>query len=336
MASEYRSSRPYSKLRGCQQAFGQTVLYVGDEEVAHNGSRQITEREFLNEKFQISFGKDKQSFDTLVSELNKAADAHGISHDEIEVMVIASSTWWKFSEKLWSRSLDEFAALEDPKVTLASRRDRKRSFNFPSRQLRIEACCSLSKTIEKRPLRPYRKGTWLAQSIHLIGTGQDFDGFEPKPLDAAARSKLGIDEYQKTQRFMHVEADPTDPAMTDEDFDLYVDEETLRDLEDNPRSPGTSLITRILGMDMARAIIYRASEAINDGPKSLADIQGSVFDRILDAKCRDDKGAVSQDAKEKLFANVKRSPEIFVALVEDKLGEEGFGRDLRELASGGG
>jgi hypothetical protein len=200
--------------------------------------------------------------------------------------------------------------------------------------LRIEVCCSLAKTIEKRPLRPFRKGTWLAKSVHAISTGQDFDGFEPKPLDAATRSELKIEEWPQTQRFMNVKADPTDPATTDTDFGLYVDEETLRHLEDNSRTLGTSVIQRILGMDMARAIIYRASESINDNKKSLGHIQNSVFDKILDAHCRDDKGAVSPDAKEKLFASVKKTPEIFVALVEDKLGEGGFGKDLRELTKG--
>jgi len=335
MASEHRSSRPYSHLRQCQQEFSQTVLHVGDEQVAHHGSRQVTEREFLNEKFEISFGEDKESLDNLVSELKKAVDAHGISHDEIEVMVVAYSTYWKISEKLFSMSLDEFAALDDPKVTLAGRHDRPHSFAFPSRKLRIEACCSLAKTIEKQPLRPFRKGTWLAQTVHQVGTGQDFDGFEPKPLDAAARSALGIEKYQKTQRFMDVTPDPTDPATTEHDFGLYVDEETLRLLEDNSRTFGSSLLQRILAMSMASAFIYRASEAINLESKSMGDIQNSVFDSVLDAFCRDDKGAVSEEAKEKLFANVKAAPEIFVALVEDKLGDDGFGRDIRDLVIGG-
>ena len=66
-----------------------------------------------------------------------------------------------------------------------------------------------------------------------------------------------------------------------------------------------------------------------------ATAQNSVFDSVLDAFCRDEKGAVSEDDKEKLFANVKATPEIFVALVEDKLGDDGFGRDLRELIGGG-
>jgi hypothetical protein len=250
-------------------------------------------------------------------------------------MVVAYSTYWKVSEKLFSMGLDEFAALDDPKVTLAGRNERPRSLAFPSRKLRIEACCSLAKTIEKRPLRPFRKGTWLAQTVHHVGTGQDFDGFEPKPLDAATRSALGIKKYQKTQRFMDVKPDPTDPATTEHDFGLYVDEETLRHLEENSRTSGSSLVQRILAMGMASALIYRASEFINQENKSMGDIQNSVFDSVLDAFCRDEKGAVSEDDKEKLFANVKATPEIFVALVEDKLGDDGFGRDLRELIGGG-
>ena len=91
---------------------------------------------------------------------------------------------------------------------------------------------------------------------------------------------------------------------------------------------------RILGMDMTRAIIYRASDVIYEDKKSMGDIKNSVFDKVLDAFSRDDKGAVDEDTKEKLFASVRATPEIFVACVEDTL-EAGFGRDIRELVSGG-
>jgi hypothetical protein len=334
MASEHRSSRPYSGLRNCQQAFQEAVLRVGEQEVAHGGALRVSATEFLNEKFQISFGEDKETFAILVSELETAAHAHGISNDDLEIVVIASSTYWKITEKLFSVSLGEFAGLNDPNVTLAGRHDRKRPFAFPSKTLKIEAGCLLSRTIEKRPLRPFRKGTWLTKANYAVNTGQDFEGFEPKPLDAPARRKLKIEKYEETQRFMDVEADPTDPDTTDEDFGLYVDELMLKSLEENPRTVGTTLMQRFLFMDMARAIIYRASDAIFQGEKSMGDIKNSVFDKVLDAFSRDDKGAVDENEKEKLFENVKNTPEIFVACVEDTL-QAGFGNDIRELVSGG-
>ena len=334
MASEQRASRPYSGLRKCQQAFQETVLSVGEREVAHGGALRVSVTEFLNERFQISFGEDRQSFATLVSELKTAADTHGISSDDLKIVVIASSTYWKITKELFSASLDEFTALDGPNVTLAGRHDRERPLTFTAKTLRIEAGCLLSKTIEKRPLRPFRKGTWLAKTRYAVNTGQDFEGFEPKPLDAPARRELDIGDYEETQRFMHVEADPTDPETTDEEFVLYVDELTLKSLEENPRTLGTSLMQRILFMDMARAIIYRASDVIYEDKKSMGDIKNSVFDKVLDAFSRDDKGAVDEDTKEKLFASVKATPEIFVACVEDTL-EAGFGRDIRELVSGG-
>ena len=334
MASEHRASRPYKGLRKCQQAFQEVVLRVGEREVAQGGALRVSSTEFLNEGFQISFGEDDEAFATLVSELKTAANTHEISTDDLEIVVIASSTYWKVAEKSFSASLDEFAAPDNRTVTLAGRHERARSFKLSSKTLRIEAGCLLTKTIEKRPLRPFRKGTWLTKVHFSVNTGQDFDGFEPKPLDAPARSRLGIDDYQATQRFMDVEADPTDPVTTDEDFGLYVDELTLKALEENPRTLGTSLVQRILGMDMARAIIYRASEAIEDDKKSLGDIKNSVFDKVLDAFCQDDKGVVDENVKERLFASVKTTPEIFVACVEDTL-EARFGQDIRDLASGG-
>ena len=333
MASEHRASRPYKGLRKCQQAFQEVVLRVGEREVAQGGALRVSSTEFLNERFQISFGEDDEAFATLVSELKTAANTHEISTDDLEIVVIASSTYWKVAEKLFSASLDEFAAPDNRTVTLAGRHERARSFNLSSKTLRVEAGCLLTKTIEKRPLRPFRKGTWLTKVHFSVNTGQDFDGFEPKPLNAPVRSRLGIDEYQETQRFMDVEADPTDAVTTDEDFGLYVDELTLKALEENPRTRGTSLLQRILGMDMARAIIYRASEAIEEDRKSLGDIKNSVFDKVLDAFSQDDKGVVDENLKEKLFEVVKANPEIFVARVEDTL-EADFGRDIRDLASG--
>ncbi|MDP7067731.1 MAG: hypothetical protein QF637_08925 [Acidimicrobiales bacterium] len=333
MASEHRASRPYSKLRKCQQAFQETVLRVGKEEVPPNGTLRLSTTDFMNQRFQIEFGEDDEAFITLISELKTAANTHEISTDDLEIVIIVSSSYWKVAEKLFSKGLDEFTASDNRTVTIAGRDERARSFNLFSKTLKIEVGCLLAKTIEKRPLRPFRKGTWLTKVHFSVNTGQDFDGFEPKPLDAPARSRLGIGEYEETQRFMHVEADPTDPVTTDDEFGLYVDELTLKALEESPRTSGTSLIQRILGMDMARAIIYRASQAIEEDEKSLGDIKNSVFDKVLDAFSQDDKGAVDEDLKEKLFAIVKADPEVFVARVEDTLDAD-FGRDIRDIASG--
>ena len=335
MSREERASRPYSGLRPSQQAFEHTVLQIGsDEVVANKGSVRVTEREFLNEPFAIRFGDDEESKNQMAEELTVAADCHGIDSDDLEIMVVAFSSYWKLTEKVLSLSLEEFSDLDDPKVTIATRRDRPRVLGFPSRQLRVEACCCLTRTIEKKPLRPHRRGTWLTKTTHKVGTGQDFAGFEPKRLDSAARERLQIPEYDLTQRYMDVLADPTDPATVEEDFGLYVDADLLNQLLDSSRTPGTSLIQRVLGMDIARAFIYRAAEAIKEGDKSLTDVQGSVFDMVLDAFSKDDNGVVSQDSKEKLFGNVRARPEIFVALVENTLGSSGFGKDLRDLAKG--
>lgn len=336
MASENRSSRPYSGLRLCQQAFEQTTLRIGSEEVVGDGgSTRVTNREFLNEPFAIHFGENQTTKAHMADELASAVDGHGIGHEDLEILAVAFSPYWKISEKVVSMTFAEFSDLDDPKVTFATRRQRPRVLGFPSSQLRIEVCCCLTRTIEKKPLRPFRKGTWLTKTTHKVGTGQDFTGFEPKRLDAEARTRLDIADYDQTQRFMDVRADPTDPATVEDDFGLYVDEVLLDQLVDSSRTPGTSLIQRILGMDIARAFIYRGAEAIKEQNKSLSDIQGSVFDSVLDAFSQDDNGAVSRDAKEKLFRNAVARPEIFVALVENTLETSHFGKDLRDLAKGG-
>ena len=225
--------------------------------------------------------------------------------------------------------------MKESRVRLASRNDRPRSVCFPSRQLRIEAYCRLSETIDKRPLRPFRAGTWLAKTVYKLSTDQDFTGFEPKKLDDAARREFGLEDSM-VQRYMDVAADPTDPVSSQEDFGLYVDEELLQHLLDNSRTSMTSVLQRLLGMDIARALIYRAASALKEEKKSLDDIQNSVFDKILDAFSRDEKGKVQREDKERLFDNVRTRPELFVAIVEDRLVQNTrLDKDLKELVEGG-
>lgn len=334
MAREERSSRPYKNLRPCQEAFEKTTLHVGDVVLEDGASTRLTEREFLNEPFVIKFGKTEEDFNELVLALKHAADVHKISHDQLKVMVVTYSTFWKISESLFCKGLDEFS-LSDSTVTVATRTKRDRSLGFPSSQLRIEAYCVLSETIDKQPLSPYRAGTWLTKTTYKLSTDQSFTGFQPRMLDDAARKKFGLEDSPMVQRYMDVEADPTDPASSEEDFGLYVDETLLQTLLDNSRTSGTSIIQRLLGMNIARALIYRAASALNEDTKSLDDIQSSIFDKVLDAFSRDKNGKVKREDKERLFDTVKKRPELFVAIVEDRLVENSkLDKDLIELVKG--
>ena len=337
--SERRTVRPYLGVSRCQEAFDRVVLRVGAEICENEASIRIQERAFRESEVSISFTDSNEDFPAFVKELKGTARELDLSESDLVLLAVATSPYRRLAEVVFSKSLSEMVQGR-PSETIAAIGDRPEAMSSVFHGFTLTVYLCLARTVQRRPLRPSRKGTWLARASFRVGTELGDSGFQIEPLTDVVRDRYGLEPG--VIRYVELE-DPTNPAINDEDVTLYVDEALLTQLAATPDTPGALVIQRQLGLDVATAIVYRASvELARHGEAApTPTLEGSILDRILERAARNDKGRVEPDRKEAFLEMVANRPQAFVAEIEswmspNRPGTRKLDRDMRDLVRGSG
>ena len=109
---------------------------------------------------------------------------------------------------------------------------------------------------------------------------------------------------------------PWNPSRTGTGFLLYVDADLLARLALAPMTSAAKAFQAQLFLDTMTALVYSASASMNESSEysSLADIEGSIYDRLLQRIA-----GQNRQLKEELYATTKTNPVRIVALVEGVL-----------------
>ena len=335
--SERRIVRPYLGVSGCQEAFDRVVLQVGTETCENEASIRTQERALRESEISIRFADSDENYLSFVEELARTARELDYTEADLVVLAVATSPFRRLAEVVFSRSLAEMARGR-PTATIAEVGNRPEALSAAFHGFTLSVNLCLSRTVPRRPLRPSRKGTWLARATFRVGTEIGDSGFQIEPLTNAIRDRYGLEPG--VIRYVDLE-DPTSPAVNDEDVTLYVDEALLDQLAATPDTSGALVIQRQLGLDVATAIVYRASVELarkGDGA-AITTAEGSIIDRILDRAARNGKGRVEPDRKEAFFEMVASRPQSFVAEIESWMspnqpGRRKLDKDMRDLVRG--
>ena len=334
-----RTVRPYLGVLECQKAFDRIVLRVGAETCENEASIHIQERAFRESEVSIHFTDSNKDFSTFVKELKSTARELDFSESDLVLLAVATSPYRRLAEVVFSKSLSEMVQGQ-PRETIATMGDRPEAMSSAFHGFTFTVYLCLARTVPRRPLRPSRKGTWLARASFRVGTDLGDSGFQIEPLTDVVRDRYGLEPG--VIRYVELE-DPTNPAINDADVTLYVDEALLTQLAATPDTPGGLVIQRQLGLDVATAIVYRASvELARHGEAaSTPALEGSILDRILERAARNDKGRVEPGRKKAFLEMVANRPQAFVAEIEswmspNRPGARKLNRDMRDLARGSG
>ena len=222
----------------------------------------------------------------------------------------AATPYLKITNVVYQESCMNLDAM--PRVVALTEPDRPEAFCAPHHGGTVHVFLLLARALEPLPLRPWRRGTWLARETFRIATEESQRLFLPKALDDETRREFGLP--RKTMRYVRMDdVDPLEP-YDGEALDLYVDRELLDDLSARPRSPVSQAMQLQLAQDVIAAIVHAAAARGSDlKGRTWNDLGDSLLARVLRIAA---KAGVSH---EQLLREVTAEPAKVIAYAESAL-----------------
>lgn len=324
--SELREVRPYAGVDDIQDALSDLKLEFGDAVVEQAGRTTVSGRAYLRERVGLRVAYDDEA-EIFVKRLTAAVEQADLEAAQCELVVVASTSRLKISDVVWRSKISELGDL-GPVVELATPDNRPRALQTPFGTFSVDVYVLLAEQTHPRPLRPWRKGTWLARVGFVVTTGLAEISFSPIPLDDETRARLGIP--QQSVRYVQV-IEPLNPEPPLDALQLFVDAELLSALAESPHTVGARAFQRQLFMDAMTALIFEANSQLNTSARAadLADLDGSLLHQVLRRTVgAQPDGLVTRDqrnAMEALLLTIRHEPAKAVTEVETSI------PDLRKL-----
>ena len=311
MSSETRVVRPFEISKSLASVLSKAALRFGGDTCKAGGRITIFEPELhVRKRAEIHWTPDDESFDAFRKTLAEGAAADGFDRSALALLVTAATPYLKITNIVHQASCANLDAMA--RVVALTEPDRPEAFCAPRHGATVDVFLLLVRTLEPLPLRPWRRGTWLARATFKIATEQAQRLFHPKPLDDETRQRLGLP--RKTMRY--VSMDDVDPleSYDAQALDLYVDRELLDDLSARPRSPVSQAMQLQLAQDVITAIVHAAAarESKLRG-QTWSDLGDSLLARALRIAAK--AGA----SREQLLRDVTADPAKVIAHAEAAL-----------------
>lgn len=312
MSSERRVVRPYLGLDEAQRCLERVRIAIGGRVLEPDTRTSVPENLYLADKVEIILAEDEDTFEEFSRDLTSAVEAAGFDAAAVSLLLVLSSARLKIKDVVWATPVQELPAVR-PYVTVADATDRPRALRAPFGGCTADLYVALTSPAEPAPLRPSRKGTWLARTTYKIATDLGEIGFTPIPLRDEDRERLDL--HPGTVRYVEVEA-ATDPDLVDLGLNVYVDEGVLAELAAQANTRGAESFQMQLFLDAMTTVVYAASREMHEErAPTFTEASDSLLGRLVSQVCEQD-GRVDLDAAGELWSDVKTRPARVVAMVE--------------------
>ncbi len=311
MSSETRTVRPFEVSRSLANLLSKAVLRFGSDRCEAGGRITILDPELhVRKRAEIHWTPDDESFVAFRKTLAEGAAADGFEPSALVLVVIAATPYLKITNLVHQASCSNLDSMA--RVVALTEPDRPEALCAPHHGATVDTFLLLARALEPRPLRPWRRGTWLARERFKIATEQSQRLFQPKPLDGETRKQFGLP--RKTMRYVRM--DDVDPleSYNARALDLFVDRELLNDLSARPRSPGSQAMQLQLAQDVIAAIVHAAAARESDlKGRTWNDLDESLLARVLRI------AAKAGPSPEQLLRDVRADPAKVIAHAEAAL-----------------
>ena len=280
MSQESRVLRPFIAPRAFEKALQSTRFHMGAL-VCEPNSRLAMEssEEFLQAVPAISWAHTDQDLTSFKSFLCEGIKDSGADPATLGLVVVAYSRYLQLADVCFVLPLDTLELLER---VHSFAQCRPRALQASTNGARLFAYVALLTEQEQAPLRPWRKGHWLARvdfRIHVAESEASI--FRPTPLDEARRRELDLPAHA-VRYFTLNDHDPFRPYSDTEAPEFYVDEEFLMAIDRTAGSPqGKAMqadLVRDFIADLVRSCVMRSDERPN---WSWDDLKDSLLGRII-------------------------------------------------------
>ena len=312
MSKETRTVRPF-RTDGLGTILDGIILRFGERDCGAAESIVVDDPgEFTRSRGEVIWAQEDE-FDEFKRALIKGAAELKIDQSALGLFITASTTYLKRTQEVFHRPLDKLESLE--RVTLITPHNRPVALQTGFHGAVIDTYLLLLRELEKRPLYPWRKGTWLSRAKFRVNVDKGADMYRLTPLDDAIRAQLGIPP--KAMRY--VDLGDTDILASYGDFvppRFYVDDECLAQLDARHSSPiGVALQAQLVQDFVAGVLWYGVAndDECELDAKSWEDIEDSLLGRVL--RFIAGPGASAED-KMALLKTLYSNPEQVVARAE--------------------
>ena len=188
MATERRLIRPYEGVRVVQDVLERWIFKVGEEQWLSGSTVVMSEDGSDALEPVVTFDGDDDDFEAARDELRTAFSAIGLNGEDVGFGILTTSPRLKLTDVIHWGAVG--AQIEIPREIVVSRPS-SRALETPRGGCTVEVALSLTRDVEPEneyPLRPTRKGTWLARTTLALRAPHERAGFPVHPLTPEARS----------------------------------------------------------------------------------------------------------------------------------------------------
>lgn len=311
MSSEHRENRPFKSVPALDTLLEGFTLHVGDRSISPDTTQQVDEEVFVHSPFVLRLADDEIALRSAVSKAIAAVSSSPYEPSDLSLVIVAASSYLRINDAVATINLVEL--LDQPARLSLTAPNRPRAMQTPRSGCSVEAAFCLNRELEFRPLRAWRRWTWLARTAFGVDTEVSFDGFAPLPLDEQRRSELNLPKG--TMRYIAIENDLSvaSPACSEESLQLYIDEDLLALMTANDRNGNSQLLQRIIFIDAISAVVHTAVREEGIAELTYDDIHGSLLDKVI----RMATGASADRLmRQGMFSLLRDRPSAFMAHIE--------------------
>ena len=314
MSREVRTVRPFQIGDSLDRVLEDVVFRFGTDECSAGGRIQVDDVDDYHRRQAELAWSSEHEFECFKTSLSDMVAEIGIDPGALALFVTVSTSYLKITEVVFRHQLSDLDGLP----AIANMSDpRPKALRAGFHRANVAAYLLLTKDIDPQPLRPWRKGTWLARAVFRLVSTPSTSLFRPTPLDQAQRDRLGLP--QGVVRYLDL--GDYEPRLSYDDsipLAFYVDKDLLDLLTARPNSRLSHFIQVQLVQDFIRGVLRSpAVQEENFDDLSWADLEDTLLGRIVSLIAG---SRASDEDRYKLISMSKREPDRILALAEDAIG----------------
>lgn len=317
MTTAVRVVRPFIGLEPFETWISQISLRVASETVPSGGRIILSSDTFASARVVLELAVDDRTLTRDRNALLAHANELELAADDLELVVSVSSPYLRRVDVVERVALEEV-----PRTMLLSRPPRPFGLQTPRSGAVVEIDLCLRRDIERRALRPWRRGTWLARTKFRIESEQSNEVFRVAPLDDVQRTRLQLPKG--TARFVEITAASVVAPGSDESaVTVWLDESLLAGLSARPDSPAAQMVQIETFLQVVADVVRHGHERGELRDLSADDIENSLLGRVLftlaDVRLGE-SAAERRAAVNEMLDLAADSPSTIVALAQARLG----------------
>ena len=314
MSREVRTVRPFQIGDSLDRVLEDVVFQFGSDECSAGGRIQVNDvDDYCRRRAELAWASE-EGFEYFKISVSNAVAAIGIDPGALALLVTVATGYLKITEVVFRHPLSDLDNLSAI-VNLSDPRPKALRTGFHG--AKVAAYLLLTEDIDPQPLRPWRKGTWLARAVFRLVSTSPTSLFRLTPLDQPQRDRLGLP--QGVVRY--IDLGDYEPRLPYDDLilpDFYVDEDLLASLATRPNSRLSRFIQVQLVQDFIWGVLRSpAVQEENFDDLSWEDLEDTLLGRMLSLIAG---SKASNEQRYELIRMSKENPDKVLALAEDAIG----------------